>query len=289
MKRANWYRCGLVACAALAVSATAQVEFYTGAGRIGDPIGVATFDSFSNGSPLQDYREAGLRVHVDDIAYVFTPCGFLDSRNYYPNGGVYEMINITREDGEDFGAIEMNVSDGWASCTVYLWIRAYLNGELVNEFDADVEGGDLIGMEGTFDEVHLASYYTAATRDLHNPNEYNAIAIDNLAYAGDSGPSLVLEGSCPGEITATSSGNTPGGNVAFVYAFGEGNQRIPMGFPCAGTELGLNATAVLGGTVRADGSGVAAFSGRVPAGACNRVFVQALDIETCLTSNVEPL
>lgn len=115
------------------------------------------------------------------------------------------------------------------------------------------------------------------------------IALRMRGNPGCGGIELVLTGDCPGTITATSSGNTPGANVAFVYAFGEGNQRIPMGFPCAGTELGLNATAVLAGTVRADGSGVAAYSGRVPAGACGRTFVQTVDIGSCGLSNVASL
>lgn len=87
-------------------------------------------------------------------------------------------------------------------------------------------------------------------------------------------------------MALTASGNTPGGTVAFIRALGVGSQRIPNNNPCAGTILGLNQTATLVGARTANGQGVAAISGAVPANACGRVFAQALDVQTCLTSNV---
>ncbi len=101
--------------------------------------------------------------------------------------------------------------------------------------------------------------------------------------------SLVASGSCPGRMTLTASGNTPGGTVAFVRATGVGSQRIPNNNPCAGTILGLNQTATLVGTRTADAQGVATISGTVPPIACGRIFVQAIDVQTCLTSNVRGL
>jgi len=98
--------------------------------------------------------------------------------------------------------------------------------------------------------------------------------------------SLTAAGPCPGQMTLTARGNTPGGTVAFARAMGIGSQQIPNGNPCAGTLLGLNQTAMLVGTRTADGQGVAAISGNVPANACGRIFVQAIDVQTCLTSNV---
>lgn len=279
---------GFTVAAIMASTASGQLEFYFGDSRIDEPIDTATFDGFENGSSLAEYREAGLRVHVNHFAFVFTPCGFLDNRNYYPSGGVYDQINITRKDGEDFGIIEMNVGDGWSACVNYMWIQGFLDGDLVQEFDADVPGGSLIGLSGQFDEVRIASYYEAAVRDLHDPFEYNAIALDNVAYTEGGGVSLRVSGSCPGSMTFDASGATPGGAVAYIYAFGAGNVVIPSG-PCAGTELGLNATAQLGGTETANAAGEATLTTNVPAAACGRVFVQALDVSSCTPSNVSEI
>lgn len=107
---------------------------------------------------------------------------------------------------------------------------------------------------------------------------------------GDAGGQFALSvsGSCPGTIALIATDATPGATVAFIYAFGSGNVAIPSG-PCAGTRLGLNASATLLRTVRADGNGRASTSGNAPPSACGRVIVQALDVSGCATSNVEGL
>ena len=105
---------------------------------------------------------------------------------------------------------------------------------------------------------------------------------------GGGGLSLTITGACPGNVTLTADNATPGANVAFIDAFGPGSVSIPSG-PCAGTVLGLNRTATLLRAVRADGSGTARTSGTAPPAACGRVFVQALDISNCATSNVEEI
>ncbi len=101
--------------------------------------------------------------------------------------------------------------------------------------------------------------------------------------------SLAVTGSCPGSMTATASGATSGGRVAFIRATGTGSQRIPPGNPCAGTTLGLDRTAVLVASPVANQQGVASITGNVPANACGRVFLQTVDISTCTTSNVAGL
>ena len=101
--------------------------------------------------------------------------------------------------------------------------------------------------------------------------------------------SLETSGSCPGMLTAQAGNATPGGTVAFLRATGVGSQQIPNGNPCAGTVLGLNQTATLVMTRTANAQGVATISGNVPANACGHVFLQAIDVPTCTTSNVEGL
>jgi len=68
----------------------------------------------------------------------------------------------------------------------------------------------------------------------------------------------------------------------------EGSIVIPGG-PCPGTTLGLNNTATLGVVLTADANGTATFNTSVPGGACGNVFIQALDLINCETSNVVPL
>ncbi|NOG54982.1 MAG: CHRD domain-containing protein [Planctomycetes bacterium] len=128
-----------------------------------------------------------------------------------------------------------------------------------------------------------------------NDGEMYVLANTTAIPFGDTGvvmrlvPSLDLElsGDCPGQMTATASRATPDGVVAFVRAFGTGSVTIPGGFVCAGTLLGLDASAALIQTVRADAGGVAQIVGPVPGAACGgRVLIQALDVSSCLTSGV---
>ena len=79
---------------------------------------------------------------------------------------------------------------------------------------------------------------------------------------------------------------TSGEKVVFIYADGEGSITIPSGNPCAGTTLGLNKTASIARVEHADADGTARFFSSVPADACGRVYMQALDIELCQTTNV---
>lgn len=97
---------------------------------------------------------------------------------------------------------------------------------------------------------------------------------------------LGLAGDCPGRLDARATGATHGGRVAFIYARGTGGVRIPNG-PCAGTQLGLNASALLAATVNADSNGTAILSRNAGANACGGAIVlQALDLTTCTPSNV---
>ena len=105
------------------------------------------------------------------------------------------------------------------------------------------------------------------------------------ADPGDHDPSSVFElsvrGECPGEISLVATGATPGGLVGFAYGFAEGATAVP---PCPGVFVDI-AGAVLAGTDIADKGGTASISGFVPEAACGKVFVQAVDVRTCLTSN----
>ena len=56
------------------------------------------------------------------------------------------------------------------------------------------------------------------------------------ALAG--GPTLDVSGSCPGVLSITASGFTPGGNVAVLTGVGTGSDMIPGG-QCAGVVSSL--------------------------------------------------
>ncbi len=113
--------------------------------------------------------------------------------------------------------------------------------------------------------------------------------VNALEFAlGGGGPSLVTDGSCPGDMEFRMSGLTPGGDVAVLSAAAEGSQAIPGG-PCAGIASGLDRRGLgLRALLRADGAGEAVLSPRIPDSACGAV-IQALDVSTCSLSNVAPL
>lgn len=109
-----------------------------------------------------------------------------------------------------------------------------------------------------------------------------------LSTGPGAGPTIKTSGSCPGALIITISGATPHGVVALLFAGGTGSVAIPSGKPCAGTVLGLNATAMLILTTNADASGNAVINGNAPPGACGG-FLQALDVATCTPTNVSGL
>lgn len=103
------------------------------------------------------------------------------------------------------------------------------------------------------------------------------------AYAA---PNLSVTGTCPGPMTVTISGLTPGGSYYLARAQNAGVATIPGG-PCAGTEFRLN-PASPGWSVSslvAPSSGTATFSITAPASMCNRRF-EVVDVGTCQVSNV---
>jgi len=106
--------------------------------------------------------------------------------------------------------------------------------------------------------------------------------------APDPQLALSISGPCTQPVFYI-TGNTSNRNLALLWAFGTGSQIIPGGYPCAGTMLGLNSTVKIGATLTADAAGQVSFTTRVPAGACGRIWLQALDLSTCGLSPVVQL
>ncbi len=97
---------------------------------------------------------------------------------------------------------------------------------------------------------------------------------------------LEVTGSCPSSLQINLSKATPHGNIAILYSTGKGSLVIPNHLICPGTTLGLNNKAKLGTTITADQQGNATLNTKVPPGACGNIFLQALDLNDCTTSNV---
>jgi streptogramin lyase len=99
---------------------------------------------------------------------------------------------------------------------------------------------------------------------------------------------MAVTGDCPGTVTITVSGATPGGQIAILFSPTTGSIRIPCGYDCGGRGLGLGSNMRFVTIAIADGNGEATVSGNAPAAACSG-FLQAVDLQSCLTSGVEGL
>ncbi len=111
------------------------------------------------------------------------------------------------------------------------------------------------------------------------------VGFESRAAAED----LSISGTCPGEVTFTISGWEPESNVAVLFSTAPGSLRIPGGYTCAGTRLGLsprNIRVLI--NFHTDEFGYASYALRLPAGAC-RGSSQAISLDTCSTSTVEQL
>lgn len=289
-------RCGMTVAIAVLMSAAlarGQVAFYTGTSQIGVSDGLLTFsDITQNGRSLRNYVDQDLIVDVQGSSFVFTPCGFNNENIYYASGGGAGRITITRIDGRDFDTIEMLTSTGRNDCTVYLWVAAFLDDSLVDEFDADLPGGTLVGLRGTFDKVEIGAYANAVIRDEHNRGYLNYLAIDDMEYgrAGGGGYQLTVSGQCPGAVTVSWSGADPGSQQALVIGQNVGQTTIPNNQPCPGTVLGIQGQVQLVSPPGffGTGNGSGSINGNAGAGACGR-HLQLVHGGTCVTSNVEQI
>lgn len=128
--------------------------------------------------------------------------------------------------------------------------------------------------------VDLLHFGTDATITM---GERFAIAYLALAL----GP-IDLEPPVPGladaDNTLTATGLREGSSVAFVYGMNAGRTPVP---DCAGVALDVR-RAVLVGTAVTDDQGVASMTGFVPAEAAGlTIHLQAVELDTCRTSDVE--
>ena len=98
-------------------------------------------------------------------------------------------------------------------------------------------------------------------------------------------PFLSYSGSCPGRLDVTVEHCTPFRPVTLVYGTQAQSWIVPNGVVCEGIELGIR-KAKVARIVNADAAGVARFSGQVPSGACDNLLLQAVDLDSCETTNL---
>jgi len=101
--------------------------------------------------------------------------------------------------------------------------------------------------------------------------------------ASSTGPSLTLTGSCPGPVTITATGLTPGGSVQIWSGKNAGSTTVNTG-NCTGTQLDIAKARVLS-TRKADANGTVTLTRDFKDANCGRLF-QVLDLATCDTSAV---
>ena len=126
----------------------------------------------------------------------------------------------------------------------------------------------------------------AATGKIFVADSWDERIYELSGMIAATGFALSRFGPCPGGNTLAVENATPGGMVAFLYSFSTGSTPIPAGLPCAGTILDLDLSARVAGVATADAAGTASISGQIGPSACGAVYLQAVDVTSCETSNV---
>jgi hypothetical protein len=174
------------------------------------------------------------------------------------------------------------------SSTEIIWVdvsSANISLQVGDDYSIEFVGGGT-GMWGT-------GSYESPSNTLYTPDLYlngNIFGpewrIGFHTYMVGGMDLSITGGTCGSRMSFLATGANPNAFVAFIYAFGQGSYVIPNG-PCAGTVLGLDATATMAQLMNADGAGNAAVNQIfVPPSACGVVYLQAIDVSDCSTSNV---
>lgn len=150
----------------------------------------------------------------------------------------------------------------------------------------------MVFADGVFDVpdlVDLTAYDMVTRIEIYDLSDPGGLGWDLFRFDTIEDLALSVDGVCPGDVMVTASGAGRGSEVALIMGRAEGSFTIPDGMPCGGTVLGLGGAGLtVVGTATADADGIAIFGGTVPTFLCGR-FLQAIDLSSCTTSNVEPL
>lgn len=174
------------------------------------------------------------------------------------------------------GTIEVTWGDGGLD-TDYLTMKVYdIDGNLIDE----VNDSGITWQTFMYDAIGAHKLVFESSNGAPPTSD---TFVDQIRYP-TPGPAfnLVVSGPCPGKMNACVSGATPYAKVGFAYGFVSGSTPVP---PCPGLTVNIK-NAKLAGLANANSNGDACISGNVPAGACGRAIVQAVDLDACVTSNV---
>lgn len=117
-----------------------------------------------------------------------------------------------------------------------------------------------------------------------NPG-WGALAFETYMLPASPGLSLGVTGTCPLVGSVQVGGATPGGLVALATSPMTGALLVPRGV-CAGTVISLK-TPTLRAVLQADAAGALTIAvGTVPSAACGVLRLQAIDLTTCVLSDV---
>lgn len=187
---------------------------------------------------------------------------------------------------------ELDAFDGvWVSDNGTDWTRLYdgnsgsASWTQETGIDMTFQGQNPVNLSGDF-------YLMFAQDDNTYWNGNDGIGFDDIIVGPlpPTPPVVALNGTCgvnPSSVDV--SGATPNGQVAVVAGTVLSAVTVPASRPCAGIQLDVVPIMQYLQIGVADANGdfsVTGGSGAIPANACGLFSVQAVDITTCLTSNV---
>jgi len=140
--------------------------------------------------------------------------------------------------------------------------------------------GPSAGVAGPVSFSNDGNTIYAPITEIGGTNKLIAVQVGNSA-----GPVLSVSGTCPGPVTITATGVTPGASVAIWGSMQPGSTTLASG-DCAGTILDLK-KAHLFTNATADNNGNVSLRVRLNPNRCG-ILLQAIDLSTCATSNVAP-
>ena len=204
------------------------------------------------------------------------------------------------------------------SAPFYVGGHAYLGWE-TSDFRLDFpEPVDAVGawfIDHDFSDLRVSAYATDGTlleenvlpRVAEGGSEFHGIAAPDIAYVivdavdgadldstfiddlmfgwgEDPGPTLTVEGLCPGPSTIRVENVTPGGAVRLIAGSDLGSFVGARG-PCPGVDIGIVPPLTMAGPAfnDRDDDGVLEFTPDLPAPSCGRPLV-AVDVTTCTVS-----
>lgn len=149
-------------------------------------------------------------------------------------------------------------------------------------------GSGVLGVDTTtVEQVKMSVYAIAHGFSFPPLPEMGEAHVDFVElYGGPTGPSLAINGSCPGSLTVDIAGMTP--NSPVVIAYGVPGSTTLGGGSCAGLTIGLN-NIVRVANLQSDAQGAVSFTRNVGPAGCGVVSVVAADVATCTVSNIVAL